>query len=223
MKNNIDGRFKVKVGILLVLTLFGYFFGISTINSNIRDLKQQRSEIRNINNNITLLNLISSRIYILDDRITSSLIGEGDFIREYRQIVILRNGLTIFSSEENTKLDSLIDISLDNINMYSKDTTNTKALGKYYSKKIETNTNIRKMINVLVVKYIDDNNKNLNKVLDDYEKSYYKYIVIGSSMVVLFTFIGFLLIRDMIILVRSNYRVNSTIDDFIRFMRNKRS
>lgn len=220
---NIDDWFKIKVGILLFLVIFGYFFGISAINSNIRDLRHKRDDIKNINININLINSISTRIYVLDDRIMSNLITEKDFIREYNQITILKDGLRIFSKEENNNLDSLISLNLDNIRQYSKDSIKCSTLAVYYKKKIIISSQIKRSLNLLVQKYIDSNNKKLQEVLDSYEKSYFEYIIVGSSVVVVLTLIGIMLIMDMITLVRSNYRTNSTIDGLIRYMKSKRS
>ena len=90
---NVGHRFKIKIVILLVFTLFGYFFGISTINSNISDLRSKRTTIRNINTDILLLNSIYSRIYLLDDQITLGLISNKSISREYNHIEILQNGI----------------------------------------------------------------------------------------------------------------------------------
>ncbi len=219
---NVGYRFKIKIVILLVFTLFGYFFGISTINSNISDLRSKRTTIRNINTDILLLNSIYSRIYLLDDQITLGLISNKSISREYNHMEILQNGISIFSKNDSLKIDSLFKLKMDNVLLYGKDTIGCNDLSLYYKTKFELNSQIRIKIRSLVVRYLEENNKNLESVLDEYERSYFKYIIFGSSMIIIFTFMGILLLKDMIILIRTNYRTNTTIDNLLRYIKDQK-
>jgi len=219
---NVGHRFKIKIVILLVFTLFGYFFGISTINSNISDLRSKRTTIRNINTDILLLNSIYSRIYLLDDQITLGLISNKSISREYNHMEILQNGISIFSKNDSLKIDSLFKLKMDNVLLYGKDTIGCNDLSLYYKTKFELNSQIRIKIRSLVVRYLEENNKNLESVLDEYERSYFKYIIFGSSMIIIFTFMGILLLKDMIILIRTNYRTNTTIDNLLRYIKDQK-
>jgi len=135
---------------------------------------------------------------------------------------ILQNGISIFSKNDSLKIDSLFKLKMDNVLLYGKDTIGCNDLSLYYKTKFELNSQIRIKIRSLVVRYLEENNKNLESVLDEYERSYFKYIIFGSSMIIIFTFMGILLLKDMIILIRTNYRTNTTIDNLLRYIKDQK-
>lgn len=215
-------NFKIKVGVLILFTVIVYIFGISVINSSINDLKDKRSSIESINRNVSILISLSNRAYSLDDKISSNIIQDKNFDKEVDQMDVFNDGIFIFSEGENHKLDSLINLKLENLRVYKEDTLYCYKLDYYYSKNQLINSEIRRNLKDSISKSLGDNNKKLKEILDDYDNSYFKYVIVGSVLVVLFTIFAILLVLDFARLVKSNNRTRSTIEDLFRYIKSKK-
>ena len=219
---HIDIKSKIKVGILIFLTIFVFFLGIGFIESSIKELRSKRVEIENINSNVSILVLVSNRIYTLDDRITSHLISDKDFKSESNQIGYFTNGLTMFSKSEATKIDSLMRLKEENIKNYKEDVLLCKDMSHYYKKNMEINSYLRKELKVSITKYLQENNKKLSIVLDEYENKFYGYIIVGILIIASFISLGIFLVRDIVKMANLSNRLTTTIDDLLRYMSSKK-
>jgi hypothetical protein len=214
--------FKLKMGILIFLTIVTYCFGISIINSNINDLKTKRDSIEKINQGVSILVSLSNTIYTLDDRITANIISNKDYSSESSQMQTFRDGLLIFSPSENRKLDSLMNLKFENYRMYVEDTLYCNDWERYSSRNRIINSDLRTTLRSSISNLLDTNEDKLKDVLDEYDKSYFKYMVIGCILVLVFSGLLILVLFDFTRLVRSNNRTKSTIEDLFRYIQSKK-
>ncbi len=213
--------FRTKIFVLLVLTVLTYIFGISVIDSNIRDLRYKRYSIENINQNVSMLVSISNRMYSLDDRIISDIINERNFESQYRYMDILGNGLLVFSHSDSVKLDSIMDLKFQSLRNFREDSILCDNVDHYQNINSQLNGNIRLILKSSISRSLDQNEAKLNEVLDSYDRNYYRSIVVGSLLVIFFIILLIMLFKDMVILMRTNKRTKSTIEDLIRYIKSK--
>lgn len=213
--------FRTKIFVLLVLTVLTYIFGISVIDSNIRDLRYKRYSIENINQNVSMLVSISNRMYSLDDRIISDIINERNFESQYRYMDILGNGLLVFSHSDSVKLDSIMDLKFQSLRNFREDSILCDNVDHYQNINSQLNGNIRLILKSSISRSLDQNEAKLNEVLDSYDRNYYRSIVVGSLLVIFFIILLVMLFKDMVILMRTNKRTKSTIEDLIRYIKSK--
>lgn len=219
---HIDLKFKIKIVIILLLTIFTYLTGISIMDSNIRDLKSKRDFIENINTDVSMLVSISNRIYTLDDRIDTDISRDVDFESNSKYMSLLSDGLFIFSNADSAKLDSMMDLKFSVLRDYKEDTVYCDDDIQYHSRNVIINREIRKILKSSISNSLDCNNKKLKEVLDDYEDSYNKSIIAGSIIIFLLAVLLAWLLRDVVILIRSNTRTKSTIEDLFRYIKSKK-
>lgn len=213
--------FRTKIFVLLVLTVLTYIFGISVIDSNIRDLRYKRYSIESINQNVSMLVSISNRMYSLDDRIISDIINERNFESQYRYMDILGNGLLVFSHSDSVKLDSIMDLKFQSLRNFREDSILCDNVDHYQNINSQLNGNIRLILKSSISRSLDQNEAKLNEVLDSYDRNYYRSIVVGSLLVIFFIILLIMLFKDMVILMRTNKRTKSTIEDLIRYIKSK--
>jgi hypothetical protein len=196
--------------------------GISIMNSNIRDLKSKRYSIENINRDVSMLVSISNRIYTVDDRIESDIINDRDFESEYRYMDFLRNGLLIFSNDDSVKLDSMMDMKFRALIDYREDSILCDNADVFHDRNSSLNRGIRSILKSSISNSLESNDVKLKEVLDSYDKSYYRSIIVGSFLVIAFVVLFVLLLKDMVILMKSNTRTRSTIEDLFRYIKSKK-
>lgn len=217
-----DARSKIKIGILIFLTIITYFFGATVISDNITEIRMQGVRIENINHNVSILVLVSNRIYGIDDQITSKLLKNREFSKETSQISIFKDGLIKFSPVDSSTIDSLMKLKSDNIKMYREDSLACGDANRYLVENMSINIEIRKILKNSIEQALDENNQKLKVVVQEYNSNYKKYIVHGAVIIVVFLSLGFLLIKDLAKLVRSNDRSKSTINDLLIYIKSLR-
>ncbi len=218
----IDIRSKIKIIVLLVLIVTTYFFGASIIDSNIDEIRSKKLNIENINQNVSILVLVSNRMYGLDDQITSKLLKNREFKNESNQISIFKDGFINFSNADKHKIDSLIDLKFENIRSYKEDSLLCGDADRYLVENMSINTEIRKILKKSIGESLKQNDEKLKLVLQEYDLNYKKYILNGALIIFIFFALGFLLVNDLSKIVRSHDRYKSTIDDLLLYIKSIR-